>query len=65
MWKSLCRVKGNEQVLNSKLHQVIAAENSTLNQEPGLIVVNSIVKVTKQGMFLAFITNNTNKAIKL
>ena len=60
-----CRVKGNEQVLNSKLHQVIAAENSTLNQEPGLIVVNFIVKVTKQGMFLAFIINNTNKTIKL
>ena len=47
----LCRVKGNEQVLNSKLYQVIAAENSTLNQEPGLIVVNSIVKVTKQISF--------------
>ena len=57
----LCRVKGNEQVLNSKLHQVIAAEDSTLNQEPGPIVVNSIVKVTKQGKFLAFIINNTNK----
>ena len=27
----LCRVKGNEQVLNSKLHQVIATENSILN----------------------------------
>ena len=41
--------------MNFKLHQVIEAENSTLNQEPGLIIVNSIVKVTKQGMFLAFI----------
>ena len=51
----LCRLKGNEYVLNSKWHQVIAAENRTLNQEPGLIVVNSIVKVTKQGKFLAFI----------
>ena len=28
----LCRVKGNKQVLNSKLHQVIVAENSALNQ---------------------------------
>ena len=36
----LCRVKGNKQVLNSKLHHIIAAENSTLNKEPGLIVVN-------------------------
>ena len=61
----LCRVKGNEEVLNSKLHQVITAENSTLNQEPGLIVVNSIVKITKQGKFLALIINNTNKTIKL
>ena len=61
----LCRVKGNEQVLNSKLHHIIAAENSTLNQEPGLTVINSIVKVTKQGKFLAFIINNTNKTIKL
>ena len=66
IWKGcLCRVKGNEQVLNSKLHQVIAAGNSTPNQEPGLIVVNSIVKVTKQGKFVAFIINNTNKIIKL
>ena len=61
----LCRVKGNEQVLISKLHHVIAAENSTLNQEPGLMVVNSIVKVIKQGKFLAFIINNTNKTINL
>ena len=60
----LCRVKCNEQVLNSKLHQVIVVENSTLNQETRLIVVNSVVKVTKQGMFLAFIINNTNKTIK-
>ena len=61
----LCRVKGNEQVLYSKLHHVIAVENSTLNQDSGIIVVNSIVKVTKQGMLLAFIINNTNKTIKL
>ena len=47
----LCRVKGNAQLLNSKLHQVIAAENRTLNQETGLIIVNTIVKVTKQGLF--------------
>ena len=61
----LCRVKGNEQVLNSKLYQVIAAGNITVSQEPGLILVNSIMKVTKQGKFLAFIINNTNKKIKL
>ena len=48
----LCRVKGNVQVLNSKLHQITAAENSTFNQEPGLIVVISIVKATKQGQCL-------------
>ena len=46
----LCTVKGNEQVLNPKLCHVIAEQNSTLNQEPGLMVVGSIVKVTKQGM---------------
>ena len=45
----LCRMKGNEHVLNSKLHHVIATENSSLHQEPGLIIVDSIVKVTKQG----------------
>ena len=61
----LCRVKGNDQVLHSKLHHIIAAENTTLNQEPGLIIVNSIVKVTKQGRFLAFIIYNTNKTIKV
>ena len=61
----LCRVKGNVKVLNSKLHQVIVVENSTVNQELGLIGVNSIVKVTKQGKFLAFLINNTNKTIKL
>ena len=65
----LHRVKGNEHVLNSKLHKVSAAENSTLNQEPGLIVEKSVVKVTmkvtKHGKFLAFIINNTNTTIKL
>ena len=61
----LCKVKGNEQVLNSKLHEVIAAENSTLNQKPGLIIVTTIVMITKQGKFLALIINYKNKTIKL
>ena len=43
----MCKVKGNKQGLHNRLHQVIPSENSILNQEPGLLAVNSIVKTTK------------------
>ena len=47
----MCKVKGNKQAIHNRLHQVIPPENSILNQEPGLLAVNSIVKTTKQGKF--------------
>ena len=61
----LCIVKGNEQLLNSKFHQVIPTEDSTISREPGLLTVNSIVKRSKQGKFSVFLMNNTNKRIQL
>ena len=45
----LCIAKGNEQLLNSKFHQVISTEDSTISREPGLLTVISIVKTSKQG----------------
>ena len=42
---------GNEQLLNSKFHQVVPTEDSTISREPGLLTVNSIVKTSKQGKF--------------
>ena len=47
----MCKVKGTKQALHNRLHQVIPSENSILNQEPGLLAINSIVKRTKQGKF--------------
>ena len=43
-----CIAKGNEQLLNSKFHQVIPTEDSPISREPGLLTVNSIVKTSKQ-----------------
>ena len=55
----MCKVKGNKQALHNRLLQVIPSENSILNQEPGLLAVNSIVKTTKQGNFLVLVINST------
>ena len=56
------RVKGNIQLLKSKLHQVMSIENSN---EPGLMTTNSLVKINKHGKCPIFILNNTNKRIVL
>ena len=61
----MCKVKGNKQALHNRLHQVIPSENSILNQEPGLLAFNSIVKTTKQGKFFVLVINSTNKHITL
>ena len=61
----MCKVKGNKQALPNRLHQVIPSENSILNQEPGLLAVNSTVKTTKQGKFSVLVINSTNKHIML
>ena len=56
----LCISKGNEQLINSKFHQVIPTEESTISRKPGLLTVNSIVKSSKQGKFSVFLINKTN-----
>ena len=61
----LCKVKGNKQALYNRLHQVIPSENSILNQEPGLLADNSIIKTTKQVKFFVLVINSTNKHITL
>ena len=35
---SLCIAKGNEQLLNSKFHQVISTEDSIISREPSLLL---------------------------
>ena len=40
----LCIAKGNEQLLNSKFHQVIPIEDSIVSQKSVILAVNSIVK---------------------
>ena len=48
----LCIAKGNEQLLNSKFHQLIPTVDSTISIEPCLLTVSSIVKTSKQGKFI-------------
>ena len=55
----LCIAKGNEQLLNSKFHQVIPAEYSTISRGPGLLTVSATVKTSKQGKFPVFLINST------
>ena len=61
----LCIAKGNKELLNSKFHQAIPTEDSTISRETGLMTVNSIVRTSKQGKFSVFLINNTNKLIQL
>ena len=56
------RIKGNPQILKAKLHQVMSIEN---NNEPGLLTINAIVKLTKKGICPIFIVNSTNHTISL
>ena len=44
----LCKAKGNKQLLNSKFHQGIPTEDSTMSRQPGPLMVNSIVKTNKK-----------------
>ena len=57
--------KGNEQLLNSKIHKVIPTKDSTISREPGLLTVNYIVKTSKQDKFSVFLINNHYKLIQL
>ena len=61
----LCIAKGNEQLWNSKFHQVIPTEDITISRQPGLLTVNSIVNTSKQGKLSVILINNTNKLIWL
>ena len=61
----MCRAKGNPRVFKSRLHQFISTENSIVSQEPGLVLINSIVRINKSGKFPVFIMNHTNKTIKI
>ena len=49
--------------MNSKFHQGIPTEDSTISREPGLLTVHSVVKTSKQGKFSVILINNTNKFI--
>ena len=62
---AMCRAKGNPRVFKLRLHQFISIENSIVTQEPGLVLINSIVRINKPGEFPVFIMNHTNKTIKI
>ena len=61
----LCIAMGNKQLLNSKFHQVIPTEDSTISRELAPLTVNSIVKTSKQSKFSVFLINITSKPIWL
>ena len=46
------KVKGNSQLCKTKLHQVMSSKE---NLEPGLLTINSLLKVNKQGKYPIFI----------
>ena len=61
----LCIARGNDQSLNSRFHQIIPTEYNTISRDPGLLIFNSFVKISKHGKFSVFLINNTNKPIWL
>ena len=61
----MCRAKGNPRVFKLRLHQFISTENNIVSQEPGLVPINSIVRINKSGKFPVLIMNHTNKTIKI
>ena len=61
----MCRAKGNPRVFKLRLHQFISTENSIVSQEPGLVPINSIVRINKSGKYPVFFMNHTNKTINI
>ena len=61
----MCRAKGNTRVFKLRLHQFISTKNSIVSQEPGLVLINFIVRINKSGKFPVFIMNRTKKTINI
>ena len=51
--------------LRRSLHQVYGADKTSISKEPGLMITNSAIKVSKNQRFPLIITNSTDKMIKL
>ena len=51
--------------LRGSLCQVHGADKTGISKEPGLMITNSVIKVSKNKRFCLMITNATNKMIKL
>ena len=51
--------------LRRSLCQVYRADKTGISKEPGLMITNSVIKVSKNQRFPLMITNSTNKMIKL
>ena len=51
--------------LRRSLCQVYGADKTGISKEPGLMLTNSVIKVSKNQRFPLMITNSTNKMIKL
>ena len=51
--------------LRKNLCQVYGADKTGIRKEPGLMITNSVIKLSKNQRFSLMITNSTNKMIKL
>ena len=58
-------VKNNPHVPESSTYQVSAIEQSFINNEPGLQVSNSVIKLNRSRCFPVHITNNTGRTYRL
>ena len=61
----LCIAKLNEQLLDSKFHQVILNEDITISRQPGLLTGNSTVNQVNKVSSQVFLINDTNKLSRL
>ena len=58
------KLKQNVGLNNAQLFQITSIENGYISNEPGLMIVNSVIKPNITGKFPVLIVNNTNKIKK-
>lgn len=60
-----CKLNNQRPVNKDKEYCICAIETGFVNQEPGLMVSNSVSKIGRKRKFPVLICNNTNKRMKL
>ncbi|MET0107142.1 MAG: retropepsin-like aspartic protease [Sedimenticola sp.] len=61
----LGKIKNSPNFHSSQIYSVTAAETKFISNEPGLMVSNSVAKLTKDRVLPIMVVNNTNRTLRL